>query len=231
MRAAYGLWSQAEHSTAAGGRATGLSGNEAATVRLNEAVHMPKLHLDDLMAGNARFAAGTPTAQQATAAGAEMAIGQAPYATILSCSDSRVPVETVFDHGPGDIFVVRVAGNFVNDDGLASIEFAVEKLKSTLVLVLGHSGCGAVDAAIASLSGQTFPGYIGRLAEAVAPAAIAAKSQAGDWFANTIAENVRANVAALTARSTILADAVAAGAILIRGAVYDIHSGTVELLT
>ena len=185
---------------------------------------MPKLHLADLMAGNARFAAGTPTAQQATAAGAEMAIGQAPYATILSCSDSRVPVETIFDHGPGDIFVVRVAGNFVNDDGLASIE-------STLVMVLGHSGCGAVDAAIASLAGQTFPGFIGRLAEAVAPAAVAAKSQAGDWFANTIAENVRANVAALTARSRILAEAANAGTIMVCGAVYDIHSGTVDLLT
>jgi len=192
---------------------------------------MPKHHLDDLMAGNARFAAGTPTAQQATAAGAEMAIGQAPYATILSCSDSRVPVETVFDHGPGDIFVVRVAGNFVNDDGLASIEFAVEKLKSVLVMVLGHSGCGAVDAAIASLDGQIFPGYIGRLADAVAPAAVAARSQAGDWSTNTIAQNVRAQVAALTARSAILADAVTAGNLLICGAVYDIHSGTVELLS
>jgi len=192
---------------------------------------MPKHHLDDLMAGNARFAAGTPTAQQATAAGAEMAIGQAPYATILSCSDSRVPVETVFDHGPGDIFVVRVAGNFVNDDGLASIEFAVEKLKSVLVMVLGHSGCGAVDAAIASLDGQIFPGYIGRLADAVAPAAVAARSQAGDWSTNTIAQNVRAQVAALTARSAILTDAVTAGNLLICGAVYDIHSGTVELLS
>jgi len=192
---------------------------------------MPKRHLDDLLAGNDRFAAGTPTAQQATAAGAEMALGQAPYATILSCSDSRVPVETIFDHGPGDIFVVRVAGNFVNDDGLASIEFAVSKLGSNLVMILGHSGCGAAEAAIASLSGTTFPGHIGRLATAVAPAAIAAKAQAGDWYANTIAENVRANVAALTARSAILAEAAASGAILICGAVYDIHTGTVQLLS
>ncbi|HEY8322166.1 MAG TPA: carbonic anhydrase [Candidatus Baltobacteraceae bacterium] len=192
---------------------------------------MPKRHLDDLLAGNRRFAAGTPTAQQATAAGAEMALGQAPYATILSCSDSRVPVETIFDHGPGDIFVVRVAGNFVNDDGLASIEFAVSKLESNLVMVLGHSGCGAAEAAIASLSGTTFPGHIGRLATAVAPAAIAAKAQAGDWYANTIAENVRANVAALTARSAILADAATSGAILICGAVYDIHTGMVRMLS
>jgi carbonic anhydrase len=192
---------------------------------------MPKRHLLDLMAGNVRFAAGTPTAQQATAAGAEMAIGQAPYATILSCSDSRVPVETIFDHGPGDIFVVRVAGNFVNDDGLASIEFAVQKLESTLVMVLGHSGCGAVEAAIASLGGQTFPGNIGRLAAAVAPAATAAKSQPGDWFTNAVAENVRANVAALTARSGILAEAATSGKILVCGAVYDIHSGTVKLLS
>ena len=192
---------------------------------------MPKYHLHDLMAGNARFAAGTPVAQKATVERAELAISQAPYATILSCSDSRVPVETIFDHGPGDIFVVRVAGNFVNDDGLASIEFAVSKLSSTLVLVLGHSGCGAVDAAIASLAGETFPGHIGRLAAAVAPAATAARSQAGDWAANTIVENVRASVAALTERSTILAEAAAAGKILICGGVYDIHSGTVTLLS
>jgi carbonic anhydrase len=191
---------------------------------------MPKRHLLDLMDGNVRFAAGTPTAQNATVERAELAVSQAPYATILSCSDSRVPVETIFDHGPGDIFVVRVAGNFVNGDGLASIEFAVRELESTLVMVLGHSGCGAVDAAIASLDGQTFPGHIGRLAEAVAPAAAAAKGQPGDWSTNTVAQNVRANVAALTARSTILADAAAAGTILICGAVYDIHSGTVTLL-
>ncbi len=148
-----------------------------------------------------------------------------------SCSDSRVPVETIFDHGPGDIFVVRVAGNFVNDDGLASIEFAIEKLKSTLVMVLGHTGCGAADAAIAALEGASFPGHIGRLADALLPSATAVRDASGDWAANTVAENVRANVAALTARSEILAAGVASGELFICGAVYNLHTGTVDLLT
>lgn len=192
---------------------------------------MPKYHLHDLLAGNARFAAGNPVAQKATAHRAELALGQAPYATILSCSDSRVPVETIFDHGPGDIFVVRVAGNFVNDDGLASIEFAVEVLKSTLVMVLGHTGCGAAQAAIAALGGATFPGKIGRLAEALIPAARATEGLPGDRTDNTVAENVRATVAALSARSEILATGVAEGRLLICGGIYDLHTGTVELLT
>ncbi len=192
---------------------------------------MPKYHLHDLMAGNVRFANGNPVAQKATAHRAELALSQAPYATILSCSDSRVPVETIFDHGPGDIFVVRVAGNFVNDDGLASIEFAVAKLKSTLVMVLGHTGCGAADAAIAALDGEVFPGQIGRLADALARSAEATRGKPGDWAANTVAENVRANVAALSARSNILADGVASGELLICGAIYDLHTGKVDLLT
>jgi len=191
---------------------------------------MPKYHLHDLMAGNARFAKGDPVAQKATVHRAELAVSQAPYATILSCSDSRVPVETIFDHGPGDIFVVRVAGNFVNDDGLASIEFAVAKLKSTLVMVLGHTGCGAADAAIAGLQGETFPGRIGRLAEALAPAAAVARTTPGDWAANTVTENVRRSVAALSERSAILAAEAASGELLICGAVYDLHTGTVQLL-
>lgn len=188
-------------------------------------------HLAALMAGNARFAAGTPRCVPATARRTELANGQAPFAAVLGCSDSRVPVETIFDHDPGDVFVVRVAGNFVTDTGLGSLEYSVAVLKSELVMVLGHSSCGAVKAATQALKGETFPGHIQSLATAIEPAAKATKGKAGDWVANAIAENVRMNAKALLARSTILAEAHAAGKITIVGAVYDLPTGKVNLLT
>src|SRR5579863_23728 len=103
--------------------------------------------LERLKAGNARFVAGTPRPKPFGPRIAALAKGQAPFGVILACSDSRVPVETIFDQQPGDLFVVRVAGNFLNTDGLGSIEFAVALLKSKLVVVLGHESCGAVGAA------------------------------------------------------------------------------------
>src|SRR5581483_6066968 len=109
----------------------------------------PTAALKNLMDGNARFVAETPiTGRPLMDRVRELAKGQSPFATVLGCSDSRVPVETVFDHEPGDIFVIRIAGNFVDDSGLGSIEYAVAVLKSPLVMVLGHTSCGAVKAAI-----------------------------------------------------------------------------------
>ena len=195
------------------------------------AAHPDTSHLSALLAGNARFVAGTPRCVPATVRRAELANGQAPFAAVLGCSDSRVPVETIFDHEPGDIFAVRVAGNFVTDSGLGSLEYAVAVLKSELVMVLGHSSCGAVKAATQAVGGKTFPGHIGGLATAIEPAAKAAKGQSGDWLANAIAENVRANARALLAQSKILADAHAAGTIAIVGAVYDLHTGKVNVLS
>ncbi|MEL7088092.1 MAG: carbonic anhydrase, partial [Planctomycetota bacterium] len=105
--------------------------------------------LKKLMDGNARFVAGEMMHPNLTAdRRAELAQGQSPYAIIVSCSDSRVPPEQVFDAGPGDLFVIRVAGNVVGDDAQASIEYAVAVLNSPLVVVMGHESCGAVDAAV-----------------------------------------------------------------------------------
>jgi len=189
-----------------------------------------KGHLAALMAGNARFAAGTPRCTPATARRAELANGQAPFVAVLGCADSRVPVETIFDHDPGDVFTVRVAGNFATDTGLGSLEYSVAVLKTELIMVLGHSACGAVKAATEAVKGATFPGHIQGLATAIEPAAKAAKAMSGDWLANAIDENVRMTVKALTAESKILADAHAAGTISIVGAIYDLHSGKVRLL-
>src|SRR5512138_2942243 len=104
--------------------------------------------LQRLIDGNARYAANDPNERDFSSGRAARAAAQYPIAAILSCADSRVAPELVFDQGPGDLFVVRVAGNVVNTDLLASLEYGVEFLGIPLIMVLGHSGCGAVDAAI-----------------------------------------------------------------------------------
>jgi carbonic anhydrase len=183
-----------------------------------------------LEAGNERFVSGAPQAGQARVAALELAGGQSPFAVVLGCSDSRVPIETIFDQPPGNLFVVRVAGNFLNDDNLGSIEFAVAILKAKLILVLGHTNCGAVTAAVAYVKdGVQQPGHIANLVTAVAPAAKATQTLPGDWLDNAIAENVRRNVAAMTARSTIIAGAVSAGDVEVVGGIYELHTGRVTL--
>jgi carbonic anhydrase len=184
--------------------------------------HAPAAALARLLEGNRRYVDGHPQTGVATADRVELASGQRPFAIILGCSDSRVPVEVVFDQGPGDLFVIRLAGNIVTGEVLASIEYAIEVLASQLVLVLGHSGCGAVAAAVARANDDaTFPGHIGLLAEAIAPSA---------HDAHPVEANARASARALTARSSIVRAAVMQGNVRVVAAVYDLHSGLVTLL-
>lgn len=192
------------------------------------AASSPSEALALLRAGNERFVADKPLTAPLTPLVAELANGQNPFAIILGCSDSRVPVETVFDQPPGNVFTVRVAGNFLNADNYGSIEYAVAVLKAKLVVVLGHSKCGAVAAAVAfAKQGTTQPGHIQDLVTALAPAAEAARGRAGDWIANAVRENVHRNVIAMTSGSTIIADAVRAGDVEVKGGVYDLHTGRV----
>ena len=187
--------------------------------------------LERLRSGNARFVSGRPTCGDLSNRRTQLVGGQSPFAILVSCSDSRVPVETVFDQEPGNIFGVRVAGNFVDPAGLGSIEYSVAVLKSSLILVLGHHECGAIKAAMEYVkSGKTFPGHIQMLATTLAPSAKKSKSQPGDWFHNAIAQNVRDTVAELPGRSSIVADAVSNGSLRIAGGVYDLASGKVTLL-
>ncbi len=187
--------------------------------------------IERLRSGNARFVSGRPTCGDLSNRRAQLVSGQSPFAIVVSCSDSRVPVETVFDQEPGHIFGVRVAGNFVDPAGLGSIEYSVAVLKSSLILVLGHHECGAIKAAMEFVkSGKTFPGHIQMLAVTLAPSAKKSKSQPGDWFHNAIAQNVRDTVAALPSRSSIVAEAVSNGSLQISGGVYDLASGRVTLL-
>ena len=181
-----------------------------------------------LKEGNARFVAGESHHEGITARRLELVAGQSPFAIVLGCSDSRVPIETVFDRISGNLFVVRLAGNFLDDNGLASIEYSVAVLGSSLIVVLGHSGCGAVDATLQYLrNGTVQPGHIQRLVAAIEPAAAAVRDEDGDWWDNAVAENVRLNVEVMTARSAIVAGAVAAGAVRVVGGVYDLHGGKV----
>ena len=195
------------------------------------AADTPARALELLREGNARFVEGRGFTGSLTARRLELTAGQSPFAIVLGCSDSRVPLETIFDQIPGQLFVVRVAGNFLSDDGIGSIEYGVAVLHAPEIVILGHGSCGAVTAARDYVrDGVTPPGFIRHLVRAVEPAVIAVRDEPGDWLDNAIARNVRDNVAALTQRSEIVAAAVAAGEVGVTGAVYDLGTGRVNFL-
>jgi len=192
----------------------------------------PAEALDRLMQGNARYAAGESECNDYSAGRAAREHAQYPVAAILSCSDSRVAPELAFDQGPGDVFVVRVAGNFVNDDGLASLEYAVEILNVPLILVLGHTNCGAISAAVKVVKERVeLPGHLPELIKSIEPAVIAAHdTHPSDLVAATIDENVRLNVKRLIGDAPIMSGALAAKKIAVSGGVYDLATGKVRLI-
>ena len=159
----------------------------------------PDEALARLQQGNARYAANAPTNRDYAAGRVARAQGQYPFASIVSCADSRLAPELAFDQGPGELFVVRVAGNFINEDGLASLEYGAAVLGVPFIMVLGHSKCGAVDATIKVVKdGTTLPGHLPSLTNAIRPAVIAAQAkQPADLLAEATAENVRLNVKSL----------------------------------
>jgi carbonic anhydrase len=213
--------------------ALAAAGSVPEAARAANAVSTMSAHaaLKNLMDGNARFAAGKPTCRPLIERVRELASGQSPFATVLGCADSRVPVETIFDREPGDIFVVRLAGNFMSEAALASIEYAVAVLKSPLVLVLGHTACGAVKAAVDFVqTGKPLPGHMQTLAAAIEPAAKATQHAHGDWWHNAVIENVRLNVESLRSSTPILHEAVSRGEAHVTGGIYDLSNGKVTLV-
>ncbi len=182
----------------------------------------------ELVSGNKRFVNGNPThPNQSIARRQEMAKGQHPRAAVLSCADSRVSPEIVFDQGLGDLFVVRVAGNCVNDPILGSLEYAVEHLGTRLIVVLGHQRCGAVAAACA---GGEAPGHIGSLVQALAPA-VDKISESGDGRVDLVAkENVQMTVKSLRSCGPILEEWVRQGKLEVAGAFYDLDTGAVKIV-
>ena len=155
----------------------------------------------------------------------EVAKGQKPHAVILTCSDSRLPPELIFDKGLGDLFVIRVAGNVAGNSELGSIEYAAEHLNVPLVIVMGHKRCGAVQAAA---SGGDPGGHISSLVKQIEPAVQRAKSMAGDLVDNAVHANVDLVVRNLRNSGPILKELVESGRLKVLGAYYDIDSGNVD---
>lgn len=186
--------------------------------------------MKQLLDGNARFVEGKPSTRDVgDARRHELAGGQHPKAIVLSCSDSRVPPELLFDQGLGDLFVIRNAGNVPEPDALGSVEYAAEHLGVGLVVVLGHHGCGAVKA---TLAGGKPEGNIGVIVKDIAPAASAARKtgkKGAELEDAVVHENARMTAAALTRKSAVLRHLVHEKKLEIKVAVYDLETGKLEL--
>jgi carbonic anhydrase len=222
-------------------RLTGMAGAMGLTMPMaglaasqGAAAPNPDQVLARLLEGNKRFVTG-----QLTHPGrrpedfAALAEGQAPVAVIVGCADSRVAPELVFDQGVGDLFVVRVAGNIVSGAGptvKGSIEFAVGELGARLIMVLGHTQCGAVKAAIEHIdSNDALPGSIGELIDPIRPAVAAVKGQPGDKLENVTKANVQMGVQRLKGLDPILSKLAKSGELKLVGATYDLRTGSVKV--
>lgn len=186
-----------------------------------------------LLSGNRRFVAGTPEhPNQDAARRAEVAPGQAPFAVLFGCSDSRLAAEIIFDRGLGDMFVVRTAGHVMGPEVLGSVEYGISVLGCPLVVVLGHDSCGAVAAARAAVAdGATADGYVRDVIEKVTPSVLAANAAGRTDNEDFIAEQVRHTVALLLERSRVIADAVDAGRAAVVGLSYRLSDGTANVIT
>ena len=191
--------------------------------------------LEDLKAGNNRFVNQQSTSRNLNEQVRKTESGQYPKAFILSCVDSRVPVEDVFDQGIGDVFVGRVAGNFVDTEQLGSMEFATKVAGAKLVVIMGHKHCGAVKGAIDNAQ----LGNLTALLENIKPAVVATsqpedalqRTSKNDAFVETVSEqNVRLNIKKTLAQSPVLAEMQEKGEIKIIGAIYDLSNGKVTFL-
>ncbi len=196
-----------------------------------ENVLSPDAALARLMKGSQRYVEGVSKRHDFKHEREALTKGQNPYAGVPSCADSRIAPEYAFDAGRGDLFVCRVAGNLINDDIIASFEYAVSVLSTPLIIVLGHQACGAVDAAIKSIKdGTTLPGHLPSLVAALAPAVNSARDQPGDSLDNAIRQNVVLTVAAVKTATAILSKAVDEKKLRVVGAIYDLADGQVVLV-
>jgi carbonic anhydrase len=191
--------------------------------------------LRELLDGNHRFTSGnrlTPRGRPQDFLA--LTHGQFPEAVVISCADSRVPPEILFDVGVGDIFVVRVAGNVIGGAGVSvkgSIEYAVAELNVPLILVLGHSGCGAVKSAIRHIDDRdSLPGAISGLVELIKPAVTMTKGMAGDPLENAVRKNVEIGVERLEGLEPIVAPRVKNRKVKVVGGVYDLLNGSVTII-
>ena len=195
----------------------------------------PAKALELLQEGNQRFIAKQQVERDLNLQVDQTSTGQFPFATVLSCIDSRVPAELVFDQGIGDIFSVRIAGNFVNTDILGSMEFASKLAGTKLILVLGHTACGAVKGACDHAELGNLTAMLGNIAPAVEaitePADAAERTSANIDFVNAVGtKNVELTIERIRQESPVLAEMEQAGDIQIVGGMYDIATGKVNFL-
>ena len=185
-----------------------------------------------LLEGNRRYVAGGNSANHRTAKRrSEVSKGQHPFAIVVGCSDSRVPPEILFDQGLGDLFVVRSAGNVIDDIAIGSIEYAVEHLGVQLIVVLGHERCGAVDA---TLKGGEVGGKLKSVVEAIKPAVEKAKakgqtSHGCDLLCSSVKSNARMVAEKIRKSSPVLTESIENGMLRVAGAYYELESGVVKL--
>ena len=220
-----------------GAVATGLFWTGAARAKGHKAppkpenVISPDASLKRLMEGNERYVGGLARRHDFKNQREALAGGQNPYAAILSCADSRIAPEYAFDSARGDLFVCRVAGNFANEETVASLEYAVAVLATPLILVLGHEACGAVDATIKSLKdGKPLPGHMPSLVAGLSPSVKVVADQPGNALDNAILQNVKDTVAKLKAAAPILSAAVEQNKIKVVGGIYRLKSGKVDMV-
>lgn len=194
----------------------------------------PDSILAELMAGNRRYVANNTSGPDVQTRIAKTAGGQYPKAVILSCLDSRVPVELVFDQGIGDLFVGRVAGNVVNKDQLGSMEFATKLSGSKLVMVLGHSDCGAIKGACDGAELGNLTSLLGKIKPAIEAVDGFEQDQCStgnrEYVNAVVQQNVKLAIATIREQSPVLVELEQAGAIKIVGAYYDLRTGEVSLL-
>ena len=209
-----------------------MGGNNGLTKEQRDAM-TPAQVLDALKSGNQRFRDGKTTARDYRGQRKGTAGGQYPASVVLGCVDSRVPAELVFDAGIGDMFNARIAGNVVNDDMLGSLEFACGVAGAKVILLLGHTACGAIKGAIDDVVVGNLTGLLAR----VKPAVVATKTSGertskNHEFVDAVARtNVKLAIDDLRQRSTMLADLEKKKTILIAGGVYNLETGAVEFLS
>ncbi len=198
-----------------------------------QAATTPERALARLKEGNARFIAGRTVHCDLLAQVRETAAGQAPFAAVLGCMDSRVPPEIVFDQRIGDIFAVRIAGNFVNTDIIGSLEYATRVAGAKLIVVLGHSDCGAIKGAVDAVELGSLTSTLANIRPAMLKITDAAgeRNSRNKVFVQRVADqNAKDAAAMLTARSAVLTALVARGELEIVPAMHDVSTGAVSLL-
>ena len=208
--------------------------NDATQTKDSQLALTPSDAKSILQEGNQRFVNKTPLNRNFIEQVTQTSTGQYPFAAIVSCIDSRIPTEIVFDQGVGDIFNARIAGNFVNEDILGSLEFACKLAGSKLIVIMGHTSCGAVKGACDHAKLGNLTGML----EKINPALDKVKTEEGvdrsskniDFVNSVAVENVKLNIEQLKLKSPVLNEMINNGEIEVIGAMYDVNSGSVSYL-